>query len=861
MLPMLQTYTTKVLKPNVNGCCKKNILTQQMMNCENYKYVIKWDFDLNGKTITVPENCILEFDGGSLKNGTIIGQNTVYINVGDVDIWVENLTRGGTWKDHSGGSSIDVDDHLSDTSENPVQNKVINRAINEINEGKVDKIYGKTLTDNNFTNEEKSKLDGLPSNNTIQTLIANKQNALTFDDNPTLGSTNPVTSNGIKNALNTKMDAAIAAARLEEQDDKLELLNGNDVLVVADHTSVSSPDSQIIYREPGTNSYTDWMYQNGEWKQIVTHTFPGIDEKPTHNGNGIVKSGAVYDELSQIQIIGGIDVDIDGAKLYENTCIVLSTLKWTTSNSAYNCRLLNVKKLRGRLVRIISSDLVYMAILRDDSVVDNETPNFAEDNQIVYTNCIIYITEDTSYLYVLTKREGTDLEIQGLVDMDTYYNYLRKMLYYNGTVQLYNILHCGFTIASNNGTWISTGSYEAVIIPVMDYKGGRCRIVSNEARNVAYSFLKSLPKRVGDTPEYSDIYNWFFNLSTVKNADLTIPDDANYMYIYKRSGDTLFAPDSVTLLRKEKSLTYQPKIRLSKPAGSLELYGERVGGGYQSMAAYGNYAIFVYGGVDNDHLNATIYNIKTLERLCSVQLPYDGTDFGECHCNVAVFSRTFYNGNETLPLLYVSQWNSPKSVFVYNIEYNSDLNTATASLVQVITPDTALSESNKFGAGNGDYVVDYDNEELIHIGYCTGIDVYPPICISTFQLPSYNDGTTITTTTGITTKKVILSESDMLTYFGVYNMRGNQDKTYIAGQVFVGHGFSKQERDANPTLHLQPLSIGVIDLKTHNCTTIEIEEYNQLYEIECVEVFEGKLLIDGYHRDNTFNKNIYSVVV
>jgi len=44
-----------------------------MLSCENYKYIIKWDFDLGGQTIKVPKNCILEFDGGSLKNGTIIG--------------------------------------------------------------------------------------------------------------------------------------------------------------------------------------------------------------------------------------------------------------------------------------------------------------------------------------------------------------------------------------------------------------------------------------------------------------------------------------------------------------------------------------------------------------------------------------------------------------------------------------------------------------------------------------------------------------------------------------------------------------------------------------------------------------------
>lgn len=53
--------------------------------------------------VTVPENCILEFDGGSLDNGVIVGQDTLVINVGDVDIWGENLTREGTWREHSGG--------------------------------------------------------------------------------------------------------------------------------------------------------------------------------------------------------------------------------------------------------------------------------------------------------------------------------------------------------------------------------------------------------------------------------------------------------------------------------------------------------------------------------------------------------------------------------------------------------------------------------------------------------------------------------------------------------------------------------------------------------------------------------------
>lgn len=42
------------------------------------------------------------------------------------------------------------------------------------------------------------------------------------------------------------------------------------VLVVADHTAVSSPDPQMVYREQGTSSYSDWMYQNSTWKKLCT---------------------------------------------------------------------------------------------------------------------------------------------------------------------------------------------------------------------------------------------------------------------------------------------------------------------------------------------------------------------------------------------------------------------------------------------------------------------------------------------------------------------------------------------------------------------------------------------------------------
>lgn len=49
----------------------KNVLTQEMINTANIRYIIQYDYDLNGAEITIPEGCILDFQGGKLKNGSI----------------------------------------------------------------------------------------------------------------------------------------------------------------------------------------------------------------------------------------------------------------------------------------------------------------------------------------------------------------------------------------------------------------------------------------------------------------------------------------------------------------------------------------------------------------------------------------------------------------------------------------------------------------------------------------------------------------------------------------------------------------------------------------------------------------------
>ena len=65
-------FKTKVLKAQFS-------IFDQMTEADT-KYVIKWNFDLEGGELTVPLGCILDFDGGQISNGTIHWNDTKILN-------------------------------------------------------------------------------------------------------------------------------------------------------------------------------------------------------------------------------------------------------------------------------------------------------------------------------------------------------------------------------------------------------------------------------------------------------------------------------------------------------------------------------------------------------------------------------------------------------------------------------------------------------------------------------------------------------------------------------------------------------------------------------------------------------------
>lgn len=215
----------------------------------------------------------------------------------------------------TGANKTTVDAAFSSTSTNPVQNKVISAAIDDIGtqlDTKVDKVSGKGLSTNDYTTAEKTKLAGIATGanktvleDTLSTTstngIQNKAVALKFQ-----GVDSDIT--GINNTLKTKADASDLAT-VKSDLSKASTTAGNAATAAAavkkdladnyyNKTTVDSkistipkfaitvveslPDSNIsvstVYLLKGTkeetqNMYDEYIYITGTgWEKLGTQT-------------------------------------------------------------------------------------------------------------------------------------------------------------------------------------------------------------------------------------------------------------------------------------------------------------------------------------------------------------------------------------------------------------------------------------------------------------------------------------------------------------------------------------------------------------------------------------------------------------
>lgn len=126
------------------------------------------------------------------------------------------------------------------------------------------------ITTSSITKYELEYLDNCVDN--VQEQLNAKQNTLTFDSTPINNSTNPVTSDGIYDALSLK-----------------ENLSNKVTSISSSSTDTQYPSAKLLYDKLATKQ--------------DTLTF---DNTPTENSNNPVKSGGVYSYLSQTCPVGTV---------------------------------------------------------------------------------------------------------------------------------------------------------------------------------------------------------------------------------------------------------------------------------------------------------------------------------------------------------------------------------------------------------------------------------------------------------------------------------------------------------------------------------------------------------------------------
>lgn len=94
------TYNNPIyfIKKTKNLDAEKEFNILDSLTGSNTIFEVNYDYDLNCRMLRLPENSVLKFNGGSIKNATIVGNNTTIIADGNDNIFGRNTEILGTWK-------------------------------------------------------------------------------------------------------------------------------------------------------------------------------------------------------------------------------------------------------------------------------------------------------------------------------------------------------------------------------------------------------------------------------------------------------------------------------------------------------------------------------------------------------------------------------------------------------------------------------------------------------------------------------------------------------------------------------------------------------------------------------------------
>ena len=302
-----------------------NLLEQSMLQEANTIYDIRYTFCLDGNTIEVPDNCVLNLmEGGELRNGTLHCNNTM---IAVFDTKYLNVILTGTYKFFSSehGITINVIDNLESNDNASAlsarQGKILNEKITA-NSNELDTINESINTINgNITDINNNINNIVPEGGAVGQVLkktaegvewANDEigEEVTVDSSLSDSSTNPVQNKVIKGALDNKANTSHTHNQSDINGLTDSLSGKANAVHTHSHTDIDDWDAELAKKANSTHNHT--VSQVTDIAEVAkTGSYNDLTDKPTIPSEYELPIASVS-QLGAVKIGNGLNVDEDG---------------------------------------------------------------------------------------------------------------------------------------------------------------------------------------------------------------------------------------------------------------------------------------------------------------------------------------------------------------------------------------------------------------------------------------------------------------------------------------------------------------------------------------------------------------------
>lgn len=361
---------------NVNGMAQialKNGATfASQLTQTNAIYIIRYDFDLDEASVTIPENSVLKFEGGSISNGSIVGQNTIVKGLGNL---FNNVLISGTFAN---------DVVYSDWVSNSTDKSTLLNALHLCNGNTMTKLF---ISHGTYTIECAAEEDVVDSG-----LVIPANTDVDFQ-------------NSTINVETTDSSRYFLITILE---DNVSLKNGFFIGDVETHTGTGGEWGYGVYVKGAKNIILDNLYCAYFWGDgmnigcVVVDAEQGASSDLILSENVLIRNCVCYDNRRQ----GLSVIAVDGLRIYNSKFIKTGNTAMTAPGAGidleqnwYNQQYINDVIIDGCELSgskgIVINDKLSMEAVRTtnitikDTIIDGTSQIRVKQNANLYvTNCV-----------------------------------------------------------------------------------------------------------------------------------------------------------------------------------------------------------------------------------------------------------------------------------------------------------------------------------------------------------------------------------------------------------------------------------------------------------------------------------------